>query len=159
MAKLLFIQDFQYEYLGPIYISAMLKKSGHDCKVKIGRLLTDFEKTIEDYKPDMIGFSIMSGSAAWANQIGLQIKNKYNLPTIFGGIHPTFYPEYIKNDGVDIIVRGEGEDAALEIMDCIEQKKDFGDIGNLIYKKNGRITENEIRDLQQGSQGLSRLVQ
>ena len=28
MAKLLFIQNVHYEYLGPIYISAMLKKEG-----------------------------------------------------------------------------------------------------------------------------------
>jgi len=155
MAKLLFIQQdwmssdlIQYECLGPIYISAMLKRSGHDCRMAIGRSLVNFEKVIEDYKPDIIGFSIMSTSAGWANGVGVQIKNKYGLPTIFGGAHPTFYPEYIKNEGVDILVRGEGEDAALEVMNCIEEKKDFGNIGNLIYKKNGRIIENEIRDLQ-----------
>ena len=43
---------------------------------------------------------------------------------------------------------GDGEDAALEVMNCIEDKKDFGNIGNLIYKKNGSIIENKIRDLQ-----------
>ena len=148
MAKLLFIQDIQYEYLGPIYISAILKRERHDCKIAIGKSLVNFERAIEDYHPDIIGFSIMSGSAAWANEIGVQIKNKYGLPTIFGGVHPTFYPEYIKNGGVDILVRGEGEDAALEVMNCIEGKKDFGDIGNIIYKKNGTIVENNIRQLQ-----------
>lgn len=148
MAKLLFIQDIQYEYLGPIYISSMLKKEGHDCRIAIGRSLANFGKTIEEYKPDIIGFSIMSGSAEWANETGLRIKNRYGLPSIFGGVHPTFYPEYIKNEGVDMLVRGEGEDAALEVMNCIENKKDFDDIGNLIYKKNGRIIENKIRDLQ-----------
>lgn len=148
MAKLLFIQDMQYEYLGPIYISAMLKKEGHDCKVAIGKSLPNFEQTIEDYKPDLAGFSIMSRSAAWANEIGLQIRNKYEVPTIFGGVHPTFYPDYIKNDGVDILVRGEGEEAVLELMNCIEDKKDFDSVKNIIYKKKGTIIENEIRDLQ-----------
>ena len=149
MAKLLFIQDIQYEYLGPIYISAMLKKAGHDCKIVIGKSFLNFKAIIEDYSPDVVGFSIMSGSAAWANEMGLQIKNKYGLPTIFGGVHPTFYPEYIKNEGVDMLVRGEGEDAALEVMNCIEDRKDFGGIGNIIYKKNGVVIENKIRDLQQ----------
>ena len=55
MAKLLFIQDYQYEYLGPIYISAVLKKEGHDCKMAIGRSIKDFEATIENYKSDIIG--------------------------------------------------------------------------------------------------------
>ena len=148
MAKLLFIQDIQYEYLGPIYISAMLKSAGHDCRVAIGSELANFEAAIEDYRPDMVGFSIMSSSAAWAAKIGLQIKNKYDLPTIFGGVHPTFYPEYIKNQGVDMLIRGEGEEAALDIMNCLSQRKDFGGISNLIYKKDGRIIENEIGSLQ-----------
>jgi radical SAM superfamily enzyme YgiQ (UPF0313 family) len=148
MAKLLFIQDIHYEYLGPIYISAMLKRAGHDCRIAIGKSLINFQPVIEDYQPDIIGFSIMSGSAAWANELGVQIKNKYGLPTIFGGVHPTFYPEYIKNEGVDLLVRGDGEEAALEVMNSIEDKKDFGNIGNIIYKKNGRIIENKIRDLQ-----------
>ena len=147
MAKLLFIQDIQYEFLGPIYISAMLKSHGHDCKVVIGKTFKTFEKVIEEYKPDIVGFSIMSGSAQWASEIGLQIKNKYGLHTIYGGVHPTFFPEYINNEGVDIIVRGEGEDAALDVMNCIDNKQDFGKIGNITYKKNGKIIENEIRDL------------
>ena len=91
----------------------------------------------------------MSGSAEWANKIAAQIKTKYNVLTIFGGVHPTFYPEYIKNEGVDMLVRGEGEDAALEVMNRIENKKDFSDIGNLVYKKNGSIVENGICDLRQ----------
>jgi len=146
---LLFIQDVHYEYLGPIYISAMLKKGGHDCRMAIGKSLLDFERVIEGYKPDVAGFSVMSGSADWANQIAAEIKNKYGITTIFGGVHPTFYPEYIKNEGVDILVRGEGEDAALELMNCIENKKDFSDIGNLVYKKNGHIIENSIANLRQ----------
>lgn len=149
MARLLFIQDMQYEYLGPIYISAMLKMGGHDCRMAIGKTLASFEKVIEDYKPDTIGFSIMSGSAAWANEMGKKVKDKYGLRTIFGGVHPTFYPEYIRNEGVDILVRGEGEDAVLEVMNCIEDKKHFGSIGNLVYKKNGKVIENDVRDLQQ----------
>lgn len=149
MARLLFLQNIQYEFVGPTYISAMLKRAGHDCRVLIGKSLINFEKNIEDYKPDLIGFSIMSPSAAWANEIGRQVKNKYGLSTVFGGSHPTFYPEYINNDGVDMLVRGEGEDAMLEVMDCVEEKKDFGNISNLIYKKNGNIIENKIRDLHQ----------
>lgn len=149
MAKLLFIQDVHYEYLGPIYISAMLKKGGHDCRMAIGKSLSDFEMVMEDFKPDVVGFSIMSGSADWANQIAVQIKNKYDVLSIFGGVHPTFYPEYIKNKGVDMLVRGEGEDAALDVMNCIEAKSGFDKIGNLVYKKNGHIIENSISNLKQ----------
>lgn len=147
MAKLLFLQNIQYEFVGPTYISAMLKRGGHDCRVLIGNSVPEFNKTIVEYQPDLIGFSIMSPSAEWANGMGSQIKKKYGLPTIFGGSHPTFYPEYVNNDGVDMVIRGEGDDAMLEVMNCIEEKTDFGAIGNLIYKKNGSIIENRIRDL------------
>jgi len=35
MAKIVFLQHLWYEYLGPMYISAVLKKNGHQCEVFI----------------------------------------------------------------------------------------------------------------------------
>ncbi len=37
------------------------------------------------------------------------IKKEMDCVIIFGGPHPTFFPELISNSYVDIICRGEGE--------------------------------------------------
>ena len=77
MAKLLFLQNLEYELLGPMYISSMVKSHGHECRLALGKHLGDFAGVIEEYCPDIIGFSIMSGSHSWAVEIAGEIKKKY----------------------------------------------------------------------------------
>jgi len=147
MAKLLFLQDLEYEYLGPMYISSMLKKHGHEVLLRIGNKLSDFEQTISQYKPDFVAFSIMSGSHHWALNMATQVKKEFGIPNIFGGPHPTFFPDFVREEGVDVIVRGEGEEACLEFMNCIDKGKDFLDINNLWISRNGHVHRNEVRAL------------
>src|SRR3989338_7400569 len=96
MAKLLFLQNLEYELLGPMYISSMLKSHGHECRLSLGKRLSDFSKAIEEYCPDMVGFSVMSGSHVWAVEVAGAIKERYGIPTVFGGPHATFFPELIE---------------------------------------------------------------
>ena len=68
MARLLFLQNMDYEFLGPMYISSMLKNHGHECRIEMGHQLEDFNQAILDFEPDLVGFSIMSGSHPWARE-------------------------------------------------------------------------------------------
>ncbi|MGB0805232.1 MAG: B12-binding domain-containing radical SAM protein [Salibacteraceae bacterium] len=148
MAKLLFLQNMDYEFLGPMYISSSLKSKGHHCEMVIGHSLSDFERVIESFQPDMVGFSIMSGSHPWALKMARLIKDKYAIPNIFGGAHPTFFRDFIKEDGVDFIVKGEGEEAMVDIMDRIDNNGAFNDISNLSYiDENGQVQHNPLRNL------------
>lgn len=149
MAKLLFLQSLEYEFLGSMYISSMLKQHGHDVRLKIGNRINDFRKIISTYQPNFVGFSIMSGNHQWALSIARQIKREFGVPNIFGGSHPTFFPEFVKEEGVDIIVRGEGEEACLELMDRFDQRRDFIDVKNLLVSRNGKIYANEVRPLRE----------
>lgn len=145
MAKLLFVQNIDFEFLGPMYISAILKRNGHQCGMAIGKSFDDIKGHIEAFRPDMCAFSVMSGSHTWAVEIAKEIKKNYGLRSIFGGPHPTVFPEFIKEEGVDILVRGEGEHTCLEIMDSIESKKEITNIRNTTIKKDGKIMQNEVR--------------
>src|SRR3990167_766212 len=147
MAKLLFLQDLEYEYLGSMYISLLLKKHGHKVLLRIGNKLSDFEQTISQYKPDFVAFSIMSGSQHWALNMATQVKKEFGIPNIFGGPHPTFFPDFVREEGVDVIVIGEGEEACLEFMNCIDKGKDFLDVNNLWISRNGHVHRNEVRAL------------
>ena len=116
MAKILFLQNMDYEFVGPMYLSSMLKENGHQCELSIGQTLKDFAVKIEEYKPDFVGFSIMSGSHVWALKMAKNIKKAYSINNIFGGAHPTFFQKFVTEDGVDYLIRGEGEESLLEIM-------------------------------------------
>ena len=152
MSKLLFLQNLEYELLGPMYISAMVKNRGHECRLVLGKHLGDFTNVIEEYRPDVIGFSVMSGSHTWAVEIAGEIKKRYDVLNVFGGPHATFFPELIEEPCVDMLIRGEGEEAAVEMLNYIEEKGNINNdnILNMSFKKkNGTIIHNPLRNLRQ----------
>ena len=79
-------------------------------------------------------------------RLALTVKQHFNMPIIVGGPHPTYSPEMIKQPGIDIICRGEGEHAILELADAMEHGRDVTGIRNLHVKtRNGTIHRNPIR--------------
>ena len=67
--------------------------------------------------------------------------------SVFGGPHPTFFPEMIEKEGVDAVCIGEGEYAMLELMNRLEQGKPADDIQNFWIKSNGTTKKNMVRPL------------
>ncbi len=147
MAKILFLQNMDYEFVGPMYLSAMLKSHGHKCELLIGHSTKKFEEKIKEFQPDFVGFSIMSGSHSWALKIAKELKKQFELITIFGGAHPTFFQKFVLEEGVDFMIRGEGEESILEIMNLQDEKKDFRHVPNLSYVKDRKEQHNPLRDL------------
>ena len=161
--KILFIGN-KYEFLGIEYISAVLRNNNHsfesildpflfsDVFLKIDFLskLFNFKKKvikkIEEYKPDLIVFSVMTDEYKWACNIAKAIKQE--IPIVLGGIHPTSVPEIVlRNSFVDFVIVGEGEYAMLELVNELEKDKPNFNIKNLYYKKGKKIIKNEIRPL------------
>lgn len=146
MAKLLFLQNMDYEFLGPMYISSILKKHGHECEMMIGDTLSDFKDKIATFQPDLVGFSIMSGSHPWALEIAREVKKAFNIKNIFGGAHPTFFKDFVKEEGVDYIIKGEGEEAMLDVMNAIDNHESFLEIKNLSFVNDeGTAKHNPLR--------------
>ncbi len=146
------------------YLSAYLKKHGHNTHVVFDpRLFGDenvqnpflrrmfgiknylIRETLES-KPDLIGFSVNTGSYHWALDMAGELKKYTQIPIIFGGIHPTAVPEgVLKNACLDMVCVGEGEEALLELVENLGNHK--CNIPNIWFKKNGRIIRNEVRPL------------
>lgn len=147
MAKLLFLQDLQYEFLGPMYVSSAAQAAGHECRLALGSNLEEFTDTIDDFRPDLVGFSTMSGSHRWAITMAGEIRREYNLPNIIGGAHPTFFPEVINEPGIDMILRGEGEESVVELLNRIDCRRPMNDVPN-VWFKNGYIGRNDVRPLR-----------
>ena len=127
-------------------ISAILKKHGFSCDLLLASEEKNLKKTVLKRKPLVLGFIAITGEHHWVLDIAKKAK-KEGLLTLLGGPHPTYYPEVIKEEGVDMIVRGEGEEAILELLTALKNKKDYTKIQNLWVKKNGQIYQNEMRPL------------
>jgi len=148
MAKLLFIQNIPYEFMGPMYISAVLKRGGHSVELAAGADFDAVKTAVERFRPDVAAFPVMTGQHRWALEVGRKIKKNYGVATLYGGPHASFFPEFIEEDGVDILCRGEGEDAVLELMDRVGNGSDIKDIPNLFVKSARGIWRNEVRPLR-----------
>jgi len=149
MVKLIFLQQMIFENLGQMYLSAILKKNGHECDVFIQDYDKNIVKKAISAKPEVIAFSCITGSHKWVCNIANEIKKQYKCITIMGGPHPTYFPEVINEEGIDVICRGEGEYAILELANALRDKKDIKKIKNLWVKKDGAVYKNDLRPLNQ----------
>jgi len=95
---------------------------------------------------DLVGISFMSNYLDRAMQLSKAIKGEVKAPLVLGGIHPSVMPEECLKFA-DIVCVGEGEEALLELVERIEQKRDYTDIGNLWVKKDGKVVRNPLRPL------------
>lgn len=148
MARILFIQRINCDYLGIMSIAGLLKKSGHKCDVVITSIQRNIMQTIKKFKPDVVGLPVTAGELKWAKILLQEIKR--DLPStlnVVGGVHPTISPGIITYDGIDIVCRGEGEYPLLELLNAIEDGEDIVNIQNLWIKRNGHIVKNDLRPL------------
>jgi radical SAM superfamily enzyme YgiQ (UPF0313 family) len=127
-----------------MYISSLLKKHGHQCRLLILSEETNYLHKLIDFDPDLIAFSTMTGLHKWVLRIAKEIKKKVDKPIILGGPHPTFFPEIIHQPPVDIVCIGEGEFAVLKLVDKMDRREDIYHIPNLWLKKDGQIIKNDL---------------
>ena len=104
---------------------------------------------VEAFKPDLIAMSVVDPNYNFGLELLKIIKkiNK-NLITVVGGPTATYAPdEVIKEDCIDIVCIGEGEEAMRDLCNKMQQGKDFKDTKNMWIKEDGKIFKNDIRQL------------
>lgn len=139
-------------------ISAVLKKNGHDVKIIFMTYSEDYSKFYTEKElnqllflcknSDLIGISSYASTSPRAIQILKFLENKINVPIVWGGVHATISPEHcIKY--CNVVCVGEGEQAILDIVDAIKNKKSLDKIPNLWIKdkKTNKIIKNPVRKL------------
>jgi len=98
-------------------------------------------------KPDLIGISVSSSCFIIARVLTSKIKERLNIPVIWGGIHPTLCPEECI-PYTDMVCIGEGEYPMLEVVQKLENKQPLTGIKNLWIKhQDGSIEKNPLREL------------
>lgn len=126
-------------------LSSLAKKEGHQVE------LIDFSanprkayKSIISGKPDIVCYSVCSNETARYLEINSILKSKARFFSLFGGPHPTFFPDFIKEDGVDAICRGEG-DISFPLFLRSFGKEQMYNTGNFYFKgSKDKIVSNEL---------------
>ena len=133
-----------YPPLGLAYLAAVVREKGHDVKILEANAhdLTheQIKKEIEEYSPDFVA---MTGSSSMMDEIKkLCAILPENSKVIFGGIHASSMPDEVMKEYhvIDFLVRGEGEEAILGILEGKPLKKILG----VSYRdKKGKVIHNK----------------
>ncbi len=145
MARVAFLQDVMVEYMGFMCMSAVLKEAGHEVEIFFdSRSNTKrFVKEVVDFKPDVIGFSLLSPSVPWALQLAPRLKEHTDALILAGNVHVMTCPDQIiESDGMDAICNGEGEFCMRELCAAIDAKQPYQDIPGFWFKTNDGIKKN-----------------
>lgn len=157
--KIVFVNAFEYDYIGTRLLAAYLQKYGYETHNVLlsyhrydvvdklsddfvsyhycinGRMLehrgkTDplsdgdlaaLEEVIREESPNIVGFSARSTNNFLIPILLPIFKRAANKALLVaGGFGPTLEPELYIKGGFDVVVRGEGEEALLEITRCYE---------------------------------------
>lgn len=148
--RVLFVEkQIDYEPQGIMQLSSMLKEAGHDVGLTIAAQ-EDPVKVAKEFKPDVLGYSVMTGSQRYYLDLNLRIREALNgrpVFSAFGGPHPTFFPEMIEERGVDGLCVGEGEGPIVDLVNALDNGGLKPDIANWWFKIDDEIVRNPVRPL------------
>ncbi|OGX15656.1 MAG: hypothetical protein A2166_02685 [Omnitrophica WOR_2 bacterium RBG_13_41_10] len=153
--------------IGLGYIAAVLRMSDHTVKVldclvssgysypvdenftRFGLSDTQILERIKSFNPDVVGISCMFTSYFKDAHTIAKIVKSYNknILVIFGGAHATTFPDIVmKDNNVDLVVIGEGENTICEVLERYQEGKDFNGVKGIVYRFEGKIKKEEPRE-------------
>lgn len=105
----------------------------------------DFKQVLNEYRPDLVGVSLLEDTFPIALSM-LREAHGRGIPVLAGGIMASFAPEVLaKEESIDMICVGEGENAIVELCQRMEDGKSIDDVPNLWIKKpDGSIIKNKM---------------
>lgn len=124
-----------------MYIGTALSKAGYEVNILdannmseselYGELVWNLSQSIA------VGLSVMTAQIPSAINMSRFIKEEYPyMYKIWGGVHPSLYPEQVAlSEYVDFVVKGEGEETAVELFDAIKNKEPrFDNLKGVLFK-------------------------
>lgn len=147
--RLLFVfHTIDNEPHGVMRLSSLLKQHGHQTKMVVATEQEPLQVALE-WRPDVLGYSVYTGTQRVYVELNRRLKARLpGVLSIFGGPHPTFFPEMIEQEGVDGVCIGEGEYATLDLMNALQEGRDITTIANWHWKTpSGEIVRNPVRPL------------
>jgi radical SAM superfamily enzyme YgiQ (UPF0313 family) len=151
---ILFLPPYSGKVLGPplglLSLAGSLREAGYQPEIIDGALDRDYMRRIEEHAKDCacFGVSLLTGpmivEAIGASKFFRTLRP--DVPIIYGGWHPCLLTaETLREDFVDIVVRHQGEQTLVEILDRLAAGNTLDLVAGCWYKQNGQIRTNPDR--------------
>ena len=116
--------------LGILAVATPLLRAGYDVCIVDSTITPRFHQRVLEELDDALclAVSLVTGPMIRETvQIARAVKQRYpDKPVILGGWHPSLLPhQTLAAEYVDIVVKGQGEDAMLEVVQRIEDGADM----------------------------------
>ncbi len=144
-----------YPPLGLCYLAAMIRRERPSDVVRIidmeieGVSLQDLLKEMDEFRPDLVGIVATSPIFNAAYTIAGSIKQRFGIPVVCGGPHPTVMPRETLEENlvIDYVIAGEGEATIVGLLDFIEGKRNPDIPGLWRRGKDGNVLAPRPREL------------
>jgi anaerobic magnesium-protoporphyrin IX monomethyl ester cyclase len=149
---------------GLLYLAARLEQAGNEvfledlqlCRSPIHRI----QQAVRRARPRVAGITSFSMNLSVASRILRAVKRlDPEILTVWGGPHVSFDDGEILRDHlwVDAVVRGEGEETLLEVVDCLKQGKGLHGVAGLTWRgRGGDAHRNPARPFREDLDNLPR---
>jgi anaerobic magnesium-protoporphyrin IX monomethyl ester cyclase len=139
--------------LGILAVATPLLRAGYQVQLIDSTITPNFHQRVLDALGDSLclAISLVTGPMIRETvQIAKAAKQLHpDKPVILGGWHPSLLPDQtLAAEYVDIVVKGQGEDALLEIVQHIEAKESLKGISGVGYKEDRKLVFNPSRPLK-----------
>jgi anaerobic magnesium-protoporphyrin IX monomethyl ester cyclase len=136
--------------MGLMLVAQTLKNHGYDVVIFDGNFDPDYKsailKTIKENSSDIVFIGFYLAFLQIKDFIGLLtiIKSQWSqITTLVGGPFPAVFPEMTSEyDLIDIVCWGDGAEVSVQVADSIRMNKEWSEIPNICFKKNGKIQKN-----------------
>ena len=137
--------------LGLAQLAAVLEEEGIetyllDCNAsRIG--WAGLGKAIAKVGPDIVGATAMTPFFYHALRVARMAKRVApEIITVLGGPHVTYTPRetLLRHPEVDIVVRGEGELALVQLVRCLERGEDLSQVRGIAFRRNGQVIQTPL---------------
>ncbi len=154
-------QNAALPQVGLSQLSACLKAAGHAVDLldytylDLARAPDSLTKKMAAFQPGLVGVSIRSFEWDFVRSSLLPVLARSGLPVVVGGPHPTAAPDDVmEEEAVSFLIRGEGEEALLELVAALETDCDPAGIAGAWARAPGGISKSDVRVLNQDLDSL-----
>lgn len=135
---------------GLLYVGSSLVNAGYSVKIIDELTHPHWQDLILEelkHQPIFVGVSSMTGKQI---QYGLTfsafVKKHSQLPLVWGGVHPSLFPEQtLKNENIDFVAKSESEATIIEFMNYLEGNQMIDSVKSMGFKDKDRIHINGDR--------------
>ncbi len=154
-------QNAALPQVGISQLSGCLKAGGHEVSLidytylDLSQARHILSRELARFDPGLVGISIRSFEWDFVRRELLPVLAGADLPVVVGGPHPTVAPDEVMAEAtIDFLVRGEGEEALMELVEELEAGHEVKALEGCWVRGPEGLAKSDVRQLNQDLDSL-----